>query len=595
MVFSVSRYRVFENCDSRDYRVSKQIIGLAIAGSLLLSGCAGHSASQSFGGGLSDDRIRESKPGTQKESELVYLMLAAELQGQRGQFEDALGNYLKASELTRDPRVAARATQIALYLKNKDRALAAAKLWRERDPGNPDAIRLLAILELKAGNAPAALDQLTHLLVMPNVDLEGTLIEVVKVLDAEVPKDDAMGLLRRLIDRFPSMAELHFAYALLAADKNEFQLALAETERALSLHPDWNRARLLQAQVMSQMGDSDAAREVIQKALKSDPNNSRLRLIYSQFLAKAGDFPGAVRELDRIIAKEPDNEDARFGLALAAVELGQLDKAKAAFLQLADSQRWKMQSYFYLGLIEARRNHLASALQWFDKVSDGPMAFDAQVNGITALINLGQLPQARQRLSAVRKKFPNEALRLYLLEGELLSKNKDYTAAFDLLSEALEEMPGQVELLYTRALIAEQLDQPEVLEGDLRAVLEKNPDDANALNALGYTLADRFPDRLEEAKKLLDHAIELKPDDPAIMDSYGWLHYRMGDYDTALQYLRRAYEMINDPEIGAHLGETLWESGKHKEGKKVWLESYRKNRDNDDIKRVRARYPEAFK
>ena len=303
----------------------------------------------------------------------------------------------------------------------------------------------------------------------------------------------------------------------------------------------------------------------------------------------------AEKELRRILAKEPANDDARFGLGMALMELGQTENARQEFMRLAESSRWKMQSYFYLGLIEARRNHLQGALQWFDRVKEGPLAFDAQVNGITALIGLGQLSEARQRLVQVRKQFPNEALRLYLLEGELLTKNKDYVAAFDLLSEALEEMPGQVELLYTRALVAEQLDKIEVLEGDLRAVLEKNPDDVNALNALGYTLADRFPMRLEEAKRLLDKAMELKPDDPAIMDSYGWLHYRLGDYDTALDYLRRAYDLIADPEIGAHLGEVLWESGKHKEARKTWMDSFRKDPGHEDMMRVRARYPEAFK
>jgi tetratricopeptide (TPR) repeat protein len=149
--------------------------------------------------------------------------------------------------------------------------------------------------------------------------------------------------------------------------------------------------------------------------------------------------------------------------------------------------------------------------------------------------------------------------------------------------------------LYTRALVAEQLDRLEVLEADLRAVLEKNPDDVNALNALGYTLADRFPMRLEEAKRLLDRAMESKPDDPAIMDSYGWLQYRLGNYEKALEYLRRSYEMIGDPEIGAHLGEVLWESGRHKEAQKIWTESLRKDPDQDDMRRVRARYPEAFK
>jgi tetratricopeptide (TPR) repeat protein len=155
-------------------------------------------------------------------------------------------------------------------------------------------------------------------------------------------------------------------------------------------------------------------------------------------------------------------------------------------------------------------------------------------------------------------------------------------------------MPGQMELLYSRALVAEQLDRIDVLEADLRTVLEKNPDDPNALNALGFTLADRT-NRLDEAKQYLDKAIELKPDDPAILDSYGWLHYRLGNNAEALEYLQKAYDLVRDPEIGAHYGEVLWESGRRQEAKRVWKEVLRKDPNHDDIKRIKARYRDAFR
>jgi tetratricopeptide (TPR) repeat protein len=574
--------------------VLKRLVCLACVGAIGLSGCAGINPSRPH----TDESLEGVRQADVQElnqhSEVVYLLLSAELAGQRGQYEIALNNYLEAAKLTQDAQVAERATQIGLYLKNTEKALTAATLWSERDPGNASARRVAALLLLKAGQTDKALDQLRALLTLPDVDLENALIELVKWLDSEVPKEDGAKVMQRLVTEFPSMAEIHFAYALLASSRGEYQLALQEAEKALALHPDWNRARLLQAQVMSQMGDSEAARATVQKALRSDPNNVRLRLIYSQFLAKAGDFRGAEKELTRILEKDPDNHDARFGLATLLMEAGQDEKARKEFSDLTTVPKWRGQAYFYLGLIEARQNRLQNALERFDKVGSGPLEFDAKVNSITALINLGRMADARQRLVDVRKEFPNEALRLYLLEAELLSKTKDYEAAFDLLTEALEEMPGQMELLYSRALVAEQLDRVEVLEADLRAVLEKNPDDANALNALGYTLADRG-DRLDEAKRYLDRAIELKPDDPAILDSYGWLQYRLGNYDSALDYLRRAYESVSDPEIAAHLGEVLWESGRHQEAKKIWKEALKKDPGHEDMKKIKIKYREAFK
>ncbi len=551
-------------------------------------------SSRSASGESIESDLRTSHRPIERDSDIVYLLLAAELAGQRGQYDLALNNYLQVARRDSDPRVAERATQIALYLKDTNRALEAASLWAERDPKSVPARRVAAMLLLKAGQVDKAVEQFRALLALPNPDLENTLIELVKWLDAEVDKADALKAMRQLVEEFPNEAELHFAYALLASGKGEHQLALEETQRALALHPDWNRARLLQAQVMSQMGDSKAARDAVQRALKNDPGNLRLRLIYSQFLAKTGDYKAAERELTRILDKEPGNHDARFAFASILMEMGQLDRAKQEFLALTEVAKWQSQAYFYLGLIEAKRDRLDSSLHWFDKIVSGPLRFDAQVNAITALINLGRLGEARQRLSEVRKGFPNEALRLYLLEAELLSKTKDYEEAFDLLSEALEELPGQLELLYARALVAEQLHRYDVLEADLRAVLEKNPNDPNALNALGYTLADRG-ERLEEARSFLDRAIGMKPDDPAIMDSYGWLQYRLGDRDAALEYLRRAYDLVRDPEIGAHLGEVLWESGKYQEARKVWRESLKKDPNQEDMKRIKARYRDAFK
>ena len=570
----------------------KRLVGLACAGALWLSGCAVGSSWGSAGEPIEGD-VRTSNKPLEQDSEVIYLLLAAELAGQRGQYEVALDNYLKVARRTSNVQVAERATQIALYLKDSEKAEEAASLWAARDPNSVAAHRVAAMLSLKSGQTDKAIEQFRALLALRDPEIENTLIEMVKWLDAELPKEQAMDSMRRLAAAFHNLAEVHFAYALLASGKGEQQVALSETQRALALHPDWSRARLLQAQVMSQMGDSAAAREAVQKALKTDPGNARLRLIYSQFLAKSGDYKGAERELLRILEKSPSDHDARFALGSAYLDMGQQDRAKQEFIKLTEVAKWQFQSDFYLGVIEARQGRLEQSLRWFERITTGPLEFDAKVNAITALINLGRLDEARQRLARVRKGFPNEAVRLYLLEAELLSKNKDYASAFDVLTEGLEELPGQPELLYSRALVAEQLDRIDAAEADLKAVLEKNPNDPSALNALGYTLADRGT-RLDEAKVYLDRAIEMKPDDPAIMDSYGWLQYRLGNKQEALKLLRKAYEQVADPEIGAHLGEVLWESGQRQEAKRVWKESFRKDPNQDDIKRVRAKYKDGF-
>lgn len=574
--------------------MTKCLISLASAIGLLVSGCAVVKPTHTETVAISEDVLTAKAKGTSQEDDAVYYILAAELAGQRGQYDVALDNYLKASELTHEVKILQRATQIALYLKKTDKALASSSAWLERQPDSLDARRLTAFLLLKSGRLDEAADQLIVILDTPGSDVENTLLDVVKVLSAEVPKTEGLRLMRRLAERFPRKAELHLASALLAAEQGELKTALDETDKALSLRSGWSRARLLQAQLQIKMGDAQKAHDNIRKAMQAEPNNPRLRLMYSQYLAKAGDVRGAAKELEKILAKEPGNEDALLGLAMAQLEMGQEAKARQLLERLEESPSHKMQSYFYLGMIDVRNRRFASAVQWFDKIDDGPLVFDAQINAITALIFQGQTAEARQRLAETRKEFPQQALRVYMLEAEMLTKDKKFAEAFELLNQALQEIPGQPDLLYTRALVAEELDKVDVLEADLRAVLEKKPDDANALNALGFTLADRS-ERLEEAKRYIDKALQLKPDEPAILDSYGWVHYRMGDKATAAAYLRRAFDLSKDPEIGAHFGEVLWESGKHNEAKAIWRDLLSKHPDSDELKKVMARYPEAFK
>ena len=560
----------------------------------LVSGCAVTNSPHTETVVSSDDVLMVKDKGLPQAEDAIYYILTAELAGQRGQYDVALDNYLKASALTNDVKILQRATQIALYLKKSDQALATSSAWLQRQPDSVDARRLTAFLLLKSGRIDEAVQQFIVILGVPGMDVETTMIDVVKLLSTEVSKEDGVKFIRRLGERFPNMPEIHLVSALLATDKGEYHAALDETEKALARRPNWSRALLLKAQLMSRMGDSQKAKEVMRKAIQNEPGNPRLRLVYSQFLAKAGDLHGAANELEKILAKEPRNEDAMLGMAMAQMDLGQDAKARQLLERLVDSPSHSMQSYFFLGLIEARKRNFQAAAQWFDKVGEGPFAFDAQVNVISALVFQGQTAEARQRLEEVRKKFPQQALRMYLLEAELLTKNKQFTEAFDLLSRALQETPGQTELLYARALVAESLNRPEVLEADLKAILEKQPDDANALNALGFALADRS-ERLEEAKRYIARSLQLKPNEPAFLDSYGWVSYRMGDKAMALEYLRRAYGLLKDPEIGTHLGEVLWESGKQNDAKALWNELLRKYPDNDDIKKVMPRYPEAFK
>lgn len=559
---------------------------LAVAGIVLTTGCA------------TSRRVVEAgvppplNDAAARRVDTLFSLLSAELAGQRGQFDAALKGYLDAARAGLDPRIAERATHVALAAKRHNQALEAAQLWRAQDPDNTAARKVLLSLYLMSGAREHALIELNALL-RTDGDVDELLVDIAKLLGADLPKEESLGLMAYLAERFPQRAEMHFAYALLAMNLDESRLAMEEVNKALSLRRNWSRARGLQAQLAARAGDNRLARAILEKALRTEPGNIQLRLILAEQLMRLNDFRGAEGQFRRVLRKQPDHEDASFGLAMALLQSKREEAARVVLLPLAENSRWRSQASYYLGLLEVQRKHWDEAVEWFDAVEGGALVLEAQLNALAALSAANRDAEAIERLHQLRKRIPGEALRFYLMEAELMTRRDNQAGAFDVLTQALGEMPGRHELLYTRALVAERLDRLDVLETDLSAILRDNPDDANALNALGYTLVDKTS-RFHEAQRYLERALELKPEDPAILDSFGWLQYRLGNHQSAITYLRKAYERTQDAEIAAHLGEVLWVTEQKGEARGIWRKAMRKEPGNEYMLRVREHFPEAF-
>ncbi|MEN9682183.1 MAG: hypothetical protein RLZZ627_2076 [Pseudomonadota bacterium] len=570
----------------------KTLVTLLVAGILWATGCAGVRAPGTEE--AAPGPVAQGAPDPGDENDPVFLMLAAEVAGQRGQFELALDYYMRALQLTHDSKVAARATQVAVYVKNADKATEAAEVWAELDPKSLSAHRLTLILRVKNDEIGEAADEIRQLIELKDPDLENTLIELVRWIDAEKERERGLEIMRDLVDRLPKVAEVHLAAAYLATEEGALLVAQEEVARALAMRPNWSRALMLQAQLLLQAGELRAGRAALEKAYRIDPKNARLGLIYGQFLAKMGEFPAAERELAKVVSRDPGNDDARFALASVWLEMGDLVKARKEFDLLSSDQRWRPQAAFSIALIDAREGRTEAALKEFDQISEGPMLFDARFNAISALIVLGRTAEARDRLAAARVEFPKERLRLFLIEAEMLIKLRQTETAFGLLSDAIRQMPDQPELLYTRGLLGEQLKRLDVMEADLKALLEKNPEDAAALNALGFSLTVHYPDRLDEAEGYIRRALAKRPGDPAILDSYGWVLFRKGKVQDALAPLKKAYGLFADPEIAAHLGEVLWVMGRKAEARQIWLDAWKRDAQQQDMQRIHQTYPEVF-
>lgn len=547
-----------------------------------MSGCAKRSAFPEPPQPLSEEKLRKLQvTGDSVKSDILYVLLTAEIAGQRGQYRLALDNYLQVADKIPEPWVAERAARLALYLNDMEKAKKAVELWLSRDPDSLSANKAAVMLYLQSGEKDKAIDRLAHLMNIAGANKEQVLLEILRFMDKKVPKPQSLAVMEALSQRFPQSPEVHYAYGLLALRQGKTDLALKHVTKALELRPDWNKVQLMQSHLLAQLGESEKARQSLKALIEKHPENTQLRMVYAQFLLKQQDYKAAEQELSKLLRQQPDHPDALYAYALVSLQLNKDKQAEKALHRLLQQPKWRSEAYFYLGRIEAKRGNYKKALHWFEKIKEGDLVFEAEVNSTAALVKLGKTKEALKRLERLQAQYPEKKRQLYLLQAEILNGQQDYQGAFEVLSRALIEFPGDPDLLYARALLAEKLDRIDIVETDLKKILEKNPNDANALNALGYTLVDRT-DRYEEAKSYLDRALSLKPDDPAILDSYGWLLYKLKDYAGALQHLQKAYRINPDPEIGAHLGEVFWALGEKDRARQIWREVVKKAKGNQN-------------
>src|SRR5262249_13998414 len=237
---------------------------------------------------------------------------------------------------------------------------------------------------------------------------------------------------------------------------------------------------------------------------------------------------------------------------------------------------------FYLGQVNEERKHYDEALKWYSTVEPGEQYINAQARYAGILAKQGKLAEARKHLQQASAQNNQQRVQLTQAEAQLLRDANQYQAAFDLLGEALEKLPNYPDLLYDHAMAAEKVNRIDILEGNLKKLIQIRPDHAHAYNALGYTLADRNQ-RVDEAYGLIETALKLAPDDPFILDSMGWVLYRMGRHKEGVDYLQRAFALRPAREIAAHLGELLWAAGDHNQARKIWSEALKEHPTNESL------------
>jgi Flp pilus assembly protein TadD len=532
------------------------------------------------------EKIQSKEIETEISPDVMFMLMTAEIAGQRGQYDIAMEGYLESAKRVNDARLAERAAMIALYIKDNANANEAIKLWLRQDPHSPAARKIAALSALRMGDKRASVEHLAVLLTTDPAGFEKTVLELLAVLQKEDKKTDKTAfvyeVLEELASKKPDQATVYFLQALLAVQMDNKVLAEKKVQQALVVQPNWNNALIFQAQMAVFDDDLNKAKAILKKAALNAPTDEKIKKILAQVLIKASDYTAAAEVYQDIVATNPKDVESQFAYGLVLLQLDKDDQAEAIFKQLLEDSQWHYQASFYLGKIEEKHDNVQKALAWFDKVSDGAFVFESSLSAVVLLAKNKQFDAASSRLDLLETKFPSQKLRVILVKSELYSQQKRYADAFKLLSAALIEAPDEKDLLYTHALMAERVGRLDILERDLKKLLAKSPDNAEALNALGYTLVGN-PSRYAEAEKYLQQALKLQPNEAVIMDSYGWLQFKMGRPLKALDYLQRAYAKQKESEIAAHLAEVLWALDRKNEAEQVFNEALKEAPDDENL------------
>lgn len=562
-------------------------IGFATLAAALTASCAGIESDDAFAAAQAEDPQVSRAPS----ADLMYELMAGEIAGHYEDLEESVTHYLNALRMTDDPGVAARATSIALYADDEVSAREAALRWVHLTPSDPEARQTLAVLYVRAGQPRAAMPHLEYLIDhAPGAAGNGFML-IGATLAQEHDSDAALAAMRMLVERHDDEPLAQFAYANLALSAAENDEAAAAAARALALDPALTEARAVRARALLGSGETAQAASEMRKAVGATPDDDELRLAFAKMLMQMERFGEASAQFRQLLNERPQDPELLYTLGLLDLQERNYAHAGEYFQRLNDGGRRVHEARYYLGRVAQERKQFDEALRWYGQVRRGQFRIDAQARTATIFGQRGELEEGRDYLRKARlaEREPVNVVQLYLAEGQLLREAGRYQAGIKLFGEALAEHPGNSDLLYARALMAEQIGRIDRLEADLRTILHADPDNATALNALGFTLVDHN-ERVPEALGYIKRAFAARPNDAAVIDSMGWAHFRLGNYARAEHYLRRAFKLLPDSEIAGHLSEVMWTRGQKDEARSVLREALTRESEHEYLLELRDRY-----
>lgn len=510
--------------------------------------------------------------------EFVYKYLLGEVAGQRGDVVLASQLFLDLARQTRDARLAERAARSAVFAQQPGIALQATTLWAELDPNSVEAQQASSQMLIASGNLKQAKPHIEKLLVKEDTRANGFLY-LPSLLAAQKDKVEVLNAVKEFAKPYPKLPEAYFAIAQAAWAADKPDEARKSLEAANKLRPGWEMAAQMQGQMLLKESPEKAI-AYYQDFLKKHPKANDVRMAYAKLLVSEKKYSEAKPEFVKLV--ETANSSPEIIAVVGILSLESNDYLMAdKYFQQAISAGFKNpdQLHLYLGKSAERQKDDAKAMSWYDQIQAGELYLDGRLSAANVIARTKNVDAAIKLLDEVQDLTPEQQMLVIQTEASMLNQAKREQEAFDLLQKATQSWPNAVEIIYDYAMAAERVGKLDVMEAELRKAMKLKPDFAAAYNALGYSFADRNI-KLQEAKNLIETALRLQPGDHYMLDSLGWVHYRLGNLDKAAENLRKAYEIQADPEIAAHLGEVLWKQGKQEEAKKIWASALKEHPEN---------------
>jgi tetratricopeptide (TPR) repeat protein len=541
----------------------------------------------------SDKPGADGLPNVPLTRDLMFQLLAAEIAYQRGDWQSAFATELSAAQHTRDPRLAQRAFEIAWNARQPEEALVASRMWRLLAPHSEEATQNYLNAVVLANHLDEARTIFEHGLKEASPQMRGVLIfQIQHLLSHANDKDEAFSTLESVLAPYPDLMETHLALAYGAFGKGDNERALTEARAALKAKPDSEQAALVLAQVDP---DRTEALKFLKKFIADHSSAKELRVAYARILVDQKRYKDAEREFALLAKEQPEDLSVLYMLGVLETQTNNevgaekhLSHFVDALAQHPSEDRDPTSALLLLSQIAEDRKDNDGALRWLDQVESADAYFGVQIRRAGIFAKQGNIPSARKLLTDLNPSDPKQQVQVIAAEAQILREANQTNEAMKVLQAGITHFPDNTDLLYDYAMDAEKNNQLDICETSLRKIISLAPENQQAYNALGYTFAERNV-HLDEAVHLIETALKLAPDDPFIIDSMGWVQFRLGKLKEAEDYLRRAYSIRQDPEIAVHLGEVLWIKGQKADAHKVWRDAITKDPDNDALKSTLAR------